>query len=90
MLGLDGVEKYREYASNRIEALELIDRRSGLFRQVGTVYEAVLDATLAGQPVDEETVMNVLKPVFRERDRLAGEIDRLNERAERIAEELEI
>lgn len=90
VLELDGVEEYKEYASNRIEALRLIDRRAGLLQQVGTVYEAVLDTSLAGQPVDEAAVTNILKPIIEERDRLAGEIDKLNEQAAGIAEELGI
>ncbi len=90
ILQLEDVEKYKEYASNRIEALDLIDRRSSLIQQVGTVYGAVLDAALAGQQIDEAAVTSALKPILDERDRLASEIEKLNDQAAGIAKELGI
>jgi hypothetical protein len=89
ILDLNGLDKYKRYARNRLKTLGLVDRRAKLARDFAATYDAALKTFLSGQVIDEAAVVNSLTPITEERDRLTKEIEKLNEEAVDLADELE-
>jgi septal ring factor EnvC (AmiA/AmiB activator) len=87
---LSDVSKYKKYAENKIETLDLIDRRSKLIKDFYTIVNGALEKTVAGEAVDLEAVLSDTKPIIDERDRLTEEIKKLNEEAVKLANELNL
>ena len=89
ILDLNGLDKYKRYARNRLKTLGLVDRRAKLAGDFAVIYSGVLEAFLAGQAIDEAAIINSLTPITEERDRLTKEIEKLNKEAIDLADELE-
>lgn len=56
VLDLNGVDKYKRYAEVQIETLGLVDKCSNLVKDFGAVLSEVLQAQVAGQPINEAAV----------------------------------
>lgn len=89
ILDLNGLDKYKRYARNRLKTLGLADRRARLARDFAAIYDAALDTFLSGQVVDEAALANSLAPIAEERNRLTKEIEKLNGEAVDLLDELE-
>ena len=90
VLDLEGVEKYKEYARNRIRALELAERRSELATEFAGIYSEALKAALQTGQIDEATLRSFIEPLIVEREEISAEIDELNEEAAELEEELDL
>jgi chromosome segregation ATPase len=90
VLELEGVEEYREYAENRIEALELVERRSELAVQFASVYSKALATGLETGQIDEAALRGQVEPLVAERDSINEEIEDLNGQAADLEEQLDL
>lgn len=90
ILDLEGVADFRKYAQNRIDAINLIDRRSLLVKQFAAIYDQVVDQALNAQPIDETLVRNQTEQISLERQQIDKQLDDLNNKAADLAEKLKI
>lgn len=90
VLELKGVEKYKEYAENRIEVVDLLNRWVEQLKKFYDIFKRSFDDSMAGKTLDENAIMEETRPILSERDRIEAEIDRLNDEAADLSEELDI
>lgn len=90
VLELEGVEDHKEYAENRIDALELVERRSELAVEFASIYSRALATGLETGQIDEAAVRGLVEPLVEERDAINNEITELNEQAADLQEELDL
>ena len=90
VLDLEGAEEYKEYAENRIEALELVLRRSELAVQFAAIYSEALATGLETGRIDEAALRGRVEPLVAERDAINEEIENLNGQAADLEEQLDL
>lgn len=90
VLGLEGVEKYKEYAQNRIEVIDLVNRWVEQLKKFYDIFKRSFDESMAGKVPDENAIMAETKPIMEERDRIEAEIEKLNDEAADLREEIDV
>lgn len=90
VLGLDDVDKYKKYAENRIEAIGLTREWVEQFNKFSDVLRRSFNESLAGGVPDEGAIMSETTPITDERERIEAEIERLNDEAAALREELDV
>ena len=90
VLGLKGIEKYKEYAENRIEAIGLVNKWVEQLKKFYDIFKRSFDESMAGKIQDENAIMEEIGPILEERDRIEVEIERLNDEAADLREELDV
>jgi len=90
ILNLNDVADYKKFAQNRIDAINLIDRRSLLVKQFAAIYDQVVDQALNGQPIDETMVRNQTEQISQSRAQIDKQLEELNTKAADLSEKLKL
>ena len=88
VLDLKGVDKYKKYAEIQIEELQLVSQRSNLVKEFAAIMSKVLQAEVTGVPLDATSVKDSFDKIIQQRNNLTKQIEKLNEQAITLAQEL--
>ncbi len=90
VLDLGDAARYKEFARIEIQKLSLVDRQARLSNDLAAVATKAMDAYAAGQAIDQATIENETKPIVEQRNKIADQINKLNQEATKLAEDLDL
>jgi len=90
ILDLGDVAQFKKLAHNRLDVLDLTNKRSQLIKQFAAIYNTVIDQSVNGEPINEDLVKSETTRILAERGKITDEIDKLNTQAADIAKTLDI